>query len=68
MYAEHLLQNRFGSLISLFGLSAILKHCTRKHAHYLRLAAAAAWSQEKQMSVALGKEFDMVLILFQISW
>jgi len=52
-------KNRFGSLISVFGLSAILKHCTGKHAHYLGLAAAAAWSREKQMSVALGKKFDM---------
>ena len=57
--AEYSLQNRFGSLISLFGLSTILKHCTGKHAHYLRLAAAVAWSREKQMSVALGKVFDM---------
>jgi len=57
VYAEYSLQNRFGFNLFLFGLSAILK----KHAHYLRLAAAAAWSREKQMSVvALGKEFDMV--------
>ena len=59
VYAEYSLQNRFSSLTSLLGLSAILKHCTGKDAHYLRLAAAAAWSREKQMSVALGKEFDM---------
>ena len=49
----------FGSFISLFGLSAILKICTGEHAHYLGLAAASAWGREKQMSVALGKEFDL---------
>ena len=59
VYAEYSLQNRFGSFIFLFGLSTILKNCTGEHAHYLGLAAAAVWSREKQMSVALGKEFDM---------
>ena len=63
VYAEYSLQNRFGSFISLFGLSAILKICTG-HAYYLGLAAASAWGREKQMSVALGKEFGMTAMFY----
>ena len=59
VYAAYSLQNRFGSFVSIFGLSAILKIRTFQHAHYLRLAAGSAWNREKRMSVALGKEFDM---------
>ena len=46
-------------LISLFGLSAILKIRNGEHAHYVRLVVAYTWNREKQMFVALGKEFDM---------
>ena len=47
-------------LISLFNLSAILKIRNGEHAHYLGLVVAYTWNREKQMFVALGKEFDMV--------
>ena len=53
------MQNRFGSLISLFGLSAILKIRCVERAHYEQLAAASARNREKQMFVVLGKEFDL---------
>ena len=46
-------------LISLFDLSAILKIRNGEHAHYVGLAVAYTWNREKQMFVALGKEFDM---------
>ena len=46
-------------LISLFGLSAILKIRNGEHAHYVGLVVAYTWNREKQMFVALGKEFDM---------
>ena len=49
-------------LISLFDLSAILKIRNGEHAHYLGLVVAYTWNREKQMFVALGKEFDMILI------
>ena len=58
-YVKYLLQNRFASFISLFGLSAILKIRNGEHAHYVGLVVAYTWSREKQMFVALGKEFDM---------
>ena len=45
--------------ISLFGLSAILKIRNGEHAHYVGLVVAYTWNREKQMFVALGKEFDM---------
>ena len=32
-----------------------------EHAHYVGLVVAYTWNREKQMFVALGKEFDMVL-------
>ena len=47
-------------LISLFDLSAILKIRNGEHAHYVGLVVAYIWNREKQMFVALGKEFDMV--------
>ena len=59
MYVEYSLQNRFVFLISLFGLSAILKIRNGEHAHYVGLVVAYTWNREKQMFVALGKEFDM---------
>ena len=46
-------------LISLFCLSAILKIRNGEHAHYVGLVVAYTWNREKQMFVALGKEFDM---------
>ena len=46
---------------SFFGLSAILKIRNGEHAHYVGLVVAYTWNREKQMSVALGKEFDMFL-------
>ena len=46
--------------ISLFGLSAILKIRNGEHAHYVGLVVAYTWNREKQMFVALGKEFDMM--------
>ena len=59
MYVENSLQNRFVFLISLFDLSAILKIRNGEHAHYVGLVVAYIWNREKQMFVALGKEFDM---------
>ena len=59
VYVEYSLQNRFVSLISLFGLSAILKIRNGEHVHYVGLVVAYTWNREKQMFVALGKEFDM---------
>ena len=47
-------------LISLFYLSAILKIRDGEYAHYLGLVVAYTWNREKQMFVALGKEFDML--------
>ena len=58
-YVKYLLQNRFAFFISLFSLSAILKIRNREHAHYVGLVVAYTWNREKQMFVALGKEFDM---------
>ena len=52
-------------LISLFDLSAILKIRNGEHAHYLRLMVAYTWNREKQMFVALGKEFEMKLTSIQ---
>ena len=49
-------------LISLFDLSAILKIRNGEHAHYVRLVVAYTWNREKQMFVALGKEFDMLTL------
>ena len=60
MYVEYSLQNRFVFFISLFGLSAILKIRNGEHVHYVGLVVAYTWNREKQMFVALGKEFDMV--------
>ena len=48
-------------LISLFDLSAILKIRNGEHAHYVGLVVAYTWNREKQMFVALGKEFDMCI-------
>ena len=44
--------------IFLFGLSAILKIRNGEHVHYVGLVVAYTWNREKQMFVALGKEFD----------
>ena len=46
--------------ISLFDLSAMFKICNGEHAHYVGLVVAYTWNREKQMFVALGKEFDMI--------
>ena len=59
VYVRNLLQNRFAFFISLFGLSAILKIRNREHAHYVGLVVTYTWNREKQMFVALGKEFDI---------
>ena len=59
VYVEYSLQNRFVFLISLFGLSVILKIRNGEHAHYVGLVVAHTRNREKQMFVALGKEFDM---------
>ena len=56
VYVEYSLENHFVFLISLFGLSAIFNG---EHAHYVGLVVAYTWNREKQMFVALGKEFDM---------
>ena len=61
MYVDYSLQNGFIFFISLFGLSAILKIRNGKHVHYVGLVVAYTWNREKQMFVALGKEFDMML-------
>ena len=60
MYVEYSLQNHFDFFISLFGLSAILKIRNGEHTYYVGLVVAYNWNREKQMFVALGKEFDMV--------
>ena len=46
--------------ISLFGLSAILKISQRTACALHGLVVAYTWNREKQMFVALGKEFDML--------
>lgn len=51
VYAKNSLQNRFGSFLFLFGLSAILKIRCVEHAHYVQSAVASAWNREKQMFV-----------------
>ena len=58
MYVEYSLQNRFVFLISLFGLSAILKIRNGEHAHYVGLVVVHL-EPRKTNVVALGKEFDM---------
>ena len=50
--------------ISLFGLSAILKISQRTACALHGLVVAYTWNREKQMIVALGKEFDMWLFFF----
>ena len=62
VYVKYLSQNRFAFSISLFDLCAILKIRNGEHAHYVGLMVAYTWNREKQMFVALGKEFDMVRI------
>ena len=56
-YVKYLLLCFF---ISLFGLSAILKIRNGEHTYYVGLVVAYNWNREKQMFVALGKEFDML--------
>ena len=68
VYVKYLLQNRFAFFISLFGLSAILKIRNGEHAHYVGLVVAYTWNREKQMFVALGKEFDMCPLKNQINF
>ena len=51
--------------ISLFGLSAILKIRNGEHTHYVGLVVAHTWNLEKQMFVALGKEFDMLFLMLR---
>ena len=65
VYAAYSLQNRFGSFVSLFGLSSILKIRTFEHAHYLRLAARSAWNRQKK---SVGKEFDLNFFLLEKIW
>ena len=64
VYVEYSLRKRFVFFISLFGLSAILKTRNGEHAHYVGLVVAYTWNREKQMFVALGKEFDMIKSIF----
>ena len=61
-YVEYSLQNRFVFFISHFGLSAILKIRNREHVHYVGLVVAYTWNREKQMFVALRKEFDRLSV------
>ena len=63
MYVKYLLQNRFAFFISLFDLSAILKIRNGEHVYYVGLVVAYTWNREKQMFVALGKEFDMLSLI-----
>ena len=37
-----------------------LKFRNGEHAHYVGLVVVYTWNREKQMFVALGKEFDML--------
>ena len=54
--------------IFLFGLSAILKIRNGEHVHYVGLVVAYTWNREKQMFVALGKEFDMLRSFSMTKW
>ena len=67
MYVKYLLQNRFAFFISLFDLSAILKIRNGEHVYYVGLVVAYTWNREKQMFVALGKEFDMITEVWEKS-
>ena len=40
-----------------------VRHFNEEHAHYVGLVVAYTWNREKQMFVALGKEFDMIMIM-----
>ena len=60
-----MLSNRFVFFISLFGLSAILKIRNGEHTHYVGLVVAHTWNREKQMFVALGKEFDILFLMLR---
>ena len=62
VYVEYSLQNRFVFFISLFGLSAILKIRNGEHTYYVGLVVAYNWNREKQMFVALRKEFDRLSV------
>ena len=55
VYVEYSLQNRFVSLISLFGLSAILKIRNGEHAHYVGLVVAYTWNRKNKCSSHWGK-------------
>ena len=55
----------FAFFISLFGLSAILKIRNGEHTYYVGLVVAYNWNREKQMFVALGKEFDMMQVVYE---
>ena len=57
MYVEYSLQNRFVFLISLFGLSAILKIPNGEHAHYAGLVVVHL--EKNKCSSYWGKSFDM---------
>ena len=61
VYVEYSLQNRFVFFISLFGLSAFLKIRNGEQTHYVGLVVARTWNREKEMFVALGNEFDMLI-------
>ena len=60
-------KNRFAFFISLFGLSTIFKIRYGEHAHYVGLVVAYTWKREKQMFVALGKEFDILSAFIYIN-
>ena len=67
VYVKYSLKNRFAFFISLFGLSAIFKIRNGEYAHYVGLVVAYTWKREKQMFVALGKEFDILSAFIYIN-
>lgn len=60
MYVQFSLQNRFGSLISLFVMPTILNIRTGEHAHNVGIVATSNIERKKQMAIASEKEFDML--------
>ena len=67
MYVEYSLQSRF--VFFYFPLWPVrhLKIRNGGHAHYVGLVVAYTWYREKQMFVALGKEFDMIISIMIIT-
>ena len=59
VYVEYSLQNRFVFFHFPLRLVCHFEIRNGEHAHYMGLVVAYTWNREKQMFVALGREFDM---------